>query len=201
MARKSRTMESKYRQNITNEELNGLPLGRFEGEIVVVDDAGAAEAACAYLAVHRVIGFDTESRPAFSKGVVNKMALLQLSGGDKAFLFRLNRMALVKPILRIMEDESIVKAGAAIRDDLKGLQKFRRFTPRGFVELQAIVGDYGIEDKSLRKLAGIVLGVKISKAQRLSNWEAHTLTEAQQIYAATDAWIGRQIYIGLTGSL
>lgn len=191
-------MNNKYKENITNEELGELPLGRFEGEIVVVTDEAAAEDACVFLASQKIIGFDTETRPSFTKGVTNKMALLQLSAEERAFLFRLNRMALAKPILRLMEDENVLKIGAAIRDDIRGLQKFRRFTPRGFVDLQTIAPDYGIAEKSLRKLAGIIMGVKISKAQRLSNWEAQTLTEAQQVYAATDAWIGRQIYVNLT---
>lgn len=191
-------MNGIYRENITNDELNELPLCRFEGEIVIVTDTRTAEEACGYLSSQRVIGFDTESRPSFSKGVVNRMSLLQLSGEDRAYLFRLNRMPLAKPILNLFENENVTKVGAAIRDDIKGLQKFRKFTPRGFTDLQSVAGEYGIADKSLRKLAGIVLERKISKAQRLSNWEAHTLTEAQQVYAATDAWVGRMILINLT---
>lgn len=190
-------MDKKYKENITNEELNEMPVGCFMGEIVVVTDETAAENACAFLSSQKIIGFDTETRPSFTKGVTNKMALLQLSGDERAFLFRLNRMALVKPILRLLENENVLKIGAAVRDDIRGLQKFRRFTPRGFVDLQTIAPNYGIAEKSLRKLAGVVLGVKISKAQRLSNWEAQTLTEAQQRYAATDAWISREIYMKL----
>ncbi len=190
-------MDKKYKENITNEELNEMPVGCFMGEIVVVTDETVAENACAFLSSQKIIGFDTETRPSFTKGVTNKMALLQLSGDERAFLFRLNRMALVKPILRLLENENVLKIGAAVRDDIRGLQKFRRFTPRGFVDLQTIAPNYGIAEKSLRKLAGVVLGVKISKAQRLSNWEAQTLTEAQQRYAATDAWISREIYMKL----
>ena len=175
----------KFQESITNEEVNGLPVGAFSGEIVVVDTPAAFEEACAYLATQPLIGFDTETRPSFSKGVTNKVSLLQLSSGERAFLFRL------------MESPSVTKIGAAIRDDLKGLQKLRHFTPKGFIDLQSIVGQYGITDLRLRKMAAITLQIKVSKAQRLSNWEAANLTPAQQLYAATDAWVSREIYVRL----
>ena len=168
----------KFQESITNEEVNGLPVGAFSGEIVVVDTPAAFEEACAYLATQPLIGFDTETRPSFSKGVTNKVSLLQLSSGERAFLFRLNKIA-------------------AIRDALKGLQNLRLFTPKGFIDLQSIVGQYGITDLSLRKMAAITLQIKVSKAQRLSNWEAANLTPAQQLYAATDAWVSREIYVRL----
>ena len=187
----------KFQESITNEEVNGLPVGAFSGEIVVVDTPAAFEEASAYLATQPLIGFDTETRPSFSKGVTNKVSLLQLSSGERAFLFRLNKIALEKPLLRLMESPSVTKIGAAIRDDLKGLQKLRHFTPKGFIDLQSIVGQYGITDLSLRKMAAITLQIKVSKAQRLSNWEAANLTPAQQLYAATDAWVSREIYVRL----
>ena len=177
----------KFQESITNEEVNGLPVGAFSGEIVVVDTPAAFEEACAYLATQPLIGFDTETRPSFSKGVTNKVSLLQLSSGERAFLFRLNKIALEKPLLRLMESPSVTKIGAAIRDD----------TPKGFIDLQSIVGQYGITDLSLRKMAAITLQIKVSKAQRLSNWEAANLTPAQQLYAATDAWVSREIYVRL----
>ena len=171
----------KFQESITNEEVNGLPVGAFSGEIVVVDTPAAFEEACAYLATQPLIGFDTETRPSFSKGVTNKVSLLQLSSGERAFLFRLNKIALEKPLLRLMESPSVTKIGA----------------PKGFIDLQSIVGQYGITDLSLRKMAAITLQIKVSKAQRLSNWEAANLTPAQQLYAATDAWVSREIYVRL----
>lgn len=191
-------MEQKYRENISNEEVNALPVGAFGGQIVVVDTPEAIALACEYLAAQPVIGFDTETRPSFTKGVSNKVSLLQLSSGERSFLFRLNKIALERPILRLMESRTTIKIGAAIRDDIKGLQQLRQFNPRGFIDLQSIVGQYGIAELSVRKMAAITLGVKISKAQRLSNWEAASLTPAQQLYAATDAWISREIYVTLT---
>lgn len=191
-------MKKTYQETISNDEVNLLPQGAFQGKIVVVDTPAAIASACDYLLSRDVIGFDTETRPAFSKGVSNKVSLLQLSSGEQAFLFRLNKIALEKPILRVMESASVLKIGAAIRDDIRALQRLRRFSPRGFIDLQSIVGDYGITELSLRKMAAITLRMKISKAQRLSNWEGNVLTPAQQSYAATDAWISREIYVELT---
>ncbi len=191
-------MEPMYRENISNEEVNALPVGAFGGPIVIVDTSEAITQACEYLSSQEFIGFDTETRPSFTKGVSNKVSLLQLSSGEKAFLFRLNKIALERPILRLLESRTTIKIGAAIRDDIRGLQQLRQFNARGFIDLQSLVGKYGIAELSVRKMAAITLGVKISKAQRLSNWEAASLTPAQQIYAATDAWISREIYLKLT---
>lgn len=188
----------KFQESITSEEVNALPIGAFHGEIVVVDTPQAIVEAAAYLSAQPLIGFDTETRPSFSKGVSNKISLLQLSSEERAFLFRLNKVALERPLLRLLESPKTIKIGAAIRDDIRGLQKLRCFTPKGFVDLQRLVGKYGINELSLRKMAAITLQIKISKAQRLSNWEAATLTPAQQLYAATDAWVSREIYVRLT---
>lgn len=191
-------MDKKYRESISKEEINELPQAAFGGEIVVVESEEAVASACDYLSGCAVIGFDTETRPKFAPGPCNKVALLQLSSAERAFLFRLNKIPLDKPIIRLLEARSPIKVGAAVRDDVKALQRLRHFTPRGFVELQSMMKDFGIAELSLRKMAGIILGIKISKAQRLSNWEARTLTPAQQLYAATDAWVGRALYVELT---
>lgn len=191
-------MENRFTDCITNDELNNIEQGGFTGRIVVVDTPAALVSACEELSSETVIGFDTETRPSFSKGITNTVSLLQLSSEHTAYLFRLNRIAMEKPLLNLLSDKEIIKSGAAIHDDLKALRKLRHFTPEGFIDLQSIVGQYGITDKSLRKMAAITLGIRISKAQRLSNWEAAQLTPAQQLYAATDAWVSRQIYIELT---
>ena len=180
--------------SISNEEVTLLDVVQYEGEIVVVDTADALNEACHHLALQSIIGFDTETRPSFTAGVSNKVALLQLYGGERCFLIRLNRVAMSRELIHILEDENIVKVGAAVQNDITGLNALRHFKARGFVDLQSMVGNYGIEDKSLRKISGIVLGKKVSKAQRLSNWEAKTLTSQQQIYAATDAWVCVEIY-------
>lgn len=186
-------------ESISNEEVASLQAVLFEGEIVVVDTPQALASACQYLAAQSIIGFDTETRPSFTAGITNKVALLQLFGGSKCFLIRLNRIQLSKQLTDILHNPDIIKIGAAVKNDIVGLNKLRHFTAGGFVDLQDIVESYGIKDKSLRKISGIVLGKKVSKAQRLSNWEAKTLTVQQQLYAATDAWVCVEIYRHLTG--
>lgn len=186
-----------YRESIDKEELAELPLIQFEGEISLVETKESYLESIEYLSRQKVLGFDTETKPAFKKGVVNEVALLQLSTEDRAFLFRLNKIGLPNGLKGILENPEIRKIGVAIRDDIKGLQKLNSFKPGGFVELQDHVKDYGIQDFSLKKLSAIVLGYRISKSQRITNWEAPDLTEAQQIYAATDAWISHRIYESL----
>ncbi len=188
---------SKYQSKISNDDLSQVPLGGYQGEIVIVEDLEAAEQACLELSQSSVIGFDTETKPSFKAGVSHKISLLQLSSEDKCFLFRLCNMPLEKPILKLLSNKNIIKVGAAVRDDIKGLKALRQFTHAAFVDLQSIVGDYGIEELSLRKMAALTLNIRISKAQRLSNWEANELTENQMRYAATDAWVSLMIYKGL----
>ncbi len=185
---------SRFQHTISNDEIAVLPKCVFEGTVEIVDTEEKAEQACAYLAGCRSIGFDTETRPSFKAGVTNKTALLQLSSEERCFLFRLSRMRFVTDLVRLLENEEVLKIGAAVRDDIRGLQSLRYFKPRGFVDLQSIVGQWGIEEKSVRKLAAVVLGSYVSKAQRLSNWEAAKYTPAQVSYAATDAWVCLEIY-------
>jgi ribonuclease D len=186
-----------YRESIDKEELAEMPLIQFEGEIMLVESKEDYMASIEYLSKQTILGFDTETKPAFKKGVVYEVALLQLATEERAFLFRLNKIGLPNGLKGILENPSIHKIGVAIRDDIKGLQKLNNFKPGGFIELQEMVKNYGIQDFSLKKLSAIVLGYRISKSQRVTNWEAPDLTEAQQIYAATDAWISHQIYQSL----
>lgn len=186
-----------YRESIDKGELAEFPLIQFEGNITLVESKEDYLASVDYLSKQKILGFDTETKPAFKKGVVNEVALLQLSTKDQAFLFRLNKIGLPNGLKGILENPEIQKIGVAIRDDIKGLQKLNQFKPNGFVELQELVKGYGIQDFSLKKLSAIVLGYRISKSQRITNWEAPELTEAQQIYAATDAWISHRIFESL----
>jgi ribonuclease D len=187
-----------FKKTITDEELSELPLSVFEGKIHLVEKVEEFTAAVNYLKKQPILGFDTETRPAFKKGQSHQVALLQLSTADEAFLFRTNMIGISPGLIKILSSPSILKIGVAIRDDIKILQKITPFKPGGFIELQDMVKLYGIENFSLKKLAAIVHGVRISKSQRLTNWEATILTEQQQVYAATDAWIAYMIYIGLT---
>ena len=151
-------------------------------------------AACRDLASQSIIGFDTETRPSFTAGVVNKVALLQLSTHERCYLIRLCRTRLHNSILKILSNPRIVKIGADVAGDLRALHALRHFKERGFGDLQQMAGEWGIEEKSLRKMSAIVLGRRVSKAQRLSNWEANVLTPQQKMYAATDAWVCISIY-------
>ncbi len=174
---------------ISNDEVAALPTAEFAGRIVVVDDESKIEAACRDLSSCTVVGFDTETRPSFKAGVTNKVSLLQLSTPETCYLFRLNRIRLDNRILKILTTKRIVKVGADVAGDMRSLHVLRSFREQGFVDLQQLAAGSGIEEKSLRKLAAITLGLRVSKAQRLSNWEAATLTPQQMMYAAVDAWI------------
>lgn len=191
-----------YKISVSPEEIGALELASFPGTIEVIDtDGDAFHRALRYLKRQRVLGFDTETRPTFSpEQHANGTALLQLSGSGKAFLFRLKTLGLPRPLASILANPSIIKVGAATLDDVRGLQKLTKFAPKGFVDLQNIVWEYGIRDKSVKKMTAIILGVKISKAQQLSNWEAEHLSESQQRYAATDAWVCREMYLKLIHS-
>jgi len=183
-----------YNKTISKEELDELPFFSYDGEIVIVDTKDKLRDAFKYLSQFPFLGFDTETKPSFKKGHINQVALLQLSTHERAFLFRLNRQDLSRKIISLLVNPSILKAGVAIRDDIKVLQTKKRFIPAGFIELQDEAKNRGIECFSLKKLAGLVLGIRISKAQQLSNWEADELTEPQMRYAATDAWLSFKIY-------
>jgi ribonuclease D len=179
---------------ISNEQTALLPAALFEGPIVVVDREEQIEKACAELSASPIIGFDTETRPSFMAGVTYRVALLQLSTYRCCYLFRLNRIRFDKLLVKLLENKAIIKVGADVAGDIRSLSVLRHFRPGGFVDLQQLAPMWGIEEKSLRKLSAIVLGKRVSKAQRLSNWEASSLTEKQLRYAATDAWICPEIY-------
>ncbi|MGQ1890349.1 3'-5' exonuclease [Thermophagus sp. OGC60D27] len=179
---------------ITKDDIKELPLKQFEGPVNVVEDPLQATAIAEKLKNEKIIGFDTETKPSFKKGVSNKVALLQLSTDDEAFLFRLNITGFNEPLAHLLSNAKIKKVGVGIRDDLRGLQRLSKFTPKGFIDIQELAPKYGIEVLSLKNLAGLLLGIRISKRQRLSNWEAESLSEGQILYAATDAWVALKIY-------
>ena len=191
-----------FKISIAPEEIDNLPLGAFTGEIKVIDKPGLEyEKAIFYLHRQKILGFDTESRPVFSPGQrSNGVALLQLSGPRKAYLFRLQTLGMRRSLCALLANENIIKVGAAALDDIRGLQRLHGFKAAGFIDLQKIAWEWGIRDKSVKKLAANILGCRISKAQQLSNWEAQTLTEAQCRYAATDAWVCREMYLKLLES-
>lgn len=191
------SIEQKFAPTITNELTATLPAIRFEGEVQIVDTEQGLAEACNYLAQHSVIGFDTETRPSFKAGITNRVALIQLSTTERCYLIRLCRMKFGRDLQRLLENPDIKKVGADVAGDLRSLNQLRHIRAAGFVDLQTIAPQWGIEEKSLRKLSAIVLGKRVSKAQRLSNWEAAQFTEQQISYAATDAWVCLEILSAL----
>ena len=191
-----------YIESITPQEIEKLEYASFPGKIQVIDSVGADfNKAVTYLRAQKIIGFDTETRPCFAQNQPRYgVALLQLSGPGKAFLFRVNKMGMHRRLCNILDDPKIIKVGAAVHDDIRGLQKRHDFVAAGFVDLQKIVWEWGIRDKAVNKMAAIILGCRISKTQQLSNWEAEELSESQCKYAATDAWVCREMYLKLMKS-
>ena len=183
-----------FEPTISNEEVSKMTATHFPGKIVVVDDSSQVEAAINDLRQAKIIGFDTETRPSFKKGHTNTMALIQLSTEDICYLFRIFMLKDIRPIVAILEDESVIKVGISIKDDFRSLNKIAQCDYKNFVELQSFCPQYGIEEKSLRKIYALVFGEKVSKSQRLSNWESEHLTPSQQMYAATDAWTCLRLY-------
>lgn len=184
-----------YARRISKEELEALPVVAFAGNVVVINTVAEAEAAVLALrASGCIIGFDTETRPAFQRGVFYKVALLQLSVGNTCYLFRLCKIKTLDPVRGLLEDPDVVKVGLSTHDDFANLRKWGELEPKGFIELQHLVTRYGIEDISLAKIYGILFRKKISKRQRLTNWESDPLTDKQIAYAALDAVACVEIY-------
>lgn len=179
---------------ISKEQLAELPNETFNGKIVVVDHWRQAQQAVDELSAHRVIGFDTETKPSFKRGQNFKVALMQLSTEDKCYLFRLNKIGYPDALEDLLCNPGVKKIGLSLRDDFAAMRGRSERVPENFVDLQNFVHAYGIDDNSLQKIYAVLFGKKISKSQRLSNWEADKLTEAQQSYAAIDAWACLRIY-------
>jgi ribonuclease D len=184
--------------SIKKEEINLLPLANFGGSVVIVDTAELLDQTLEILNKQRVVGFDTETKPVFSKGKKNKVALLQIATEDTCFLIRLNLLGFTSQMISFFNNPDILKIGLSIKDDFLMLRaRSDGFNPQGFIELQTFVKSFGIEDNSLQKIYAIIFEKKISKSQRLSNWEADSLSGGQQHYAALDAWACLCIYLEL----
>ena len=186
-----------YIHRISKDLLQWMPLAAFEGEVIVVDKPEMVSEAVAYLRTQRVLGVDTEARPSFNRGVHYPTALVQISSKERCYLFRLTHVGMPKELADIFADASICKVGLAFKDDINGLRRRRNFTPANCVDLQAMVGRYGILDLGLQKIFAICFGKKISKTQQLTNWENSHLTPEQARYASTDAWATLLIYLDL----
>lgn len=188
-------------ENIKNEEVNSLECKTFDGEIVIVNTPDALAKAVQFLEMQQCIGFDTEGRPRFIKGSKRQISLLQFATIDKVFLVRIDILGLTKSIVNLFENSEIKKIGLGLTDDMHVLHRLKQFNQAGFIDLQQYSKQFGIIDNSLRKIVAITLGFRISKSQRLSNWESQEYTPAQKRYAATDAWVCLKIYQKLSQSI
>ena len=180
--------------SIDKQDVNQMPQVTFHGRIHIIDSISQVKSAVTALRTSAIAGFDTETRPSFKRGEHHRVALLQLSTESDAFLIRLNKTGIPTPLKQYLEDPEIIKVGLSTIDDFHQLASICDIHPAGFVELQELVKRYNISDMSLQKIYAILFQHKISKGQQLTNWENPTLTEAQQQYAAIDAWACLRIY-------
>jgi ribonuclease D len=198
-----KNLRMNYLADISQEDLALLPLSSYSGQSVIVEKPDQVLPAIQQLSKEKVLGFDTETKPNFKKGKsnTNRVALLQLATGDLVYLFRLNKMGFPSILSEFLANPETLKIGVAIHEDLNALKKIHPFNDSGFIDLQKMAKQYGIDSMSLKKLTAIVLNVRISKSQQLSNWETDILSPQQITYAATDAWLCREIYLSLMSSI
>ena len=198
MTTDSLDIPQQYLRSFTKEEINDMPLRRYEGEILVVRSRSDLDQALEGMRESSLLGFDTETRPVFKKGKKpGPPSLLQLATAECAYVFQLGVLPLDKGVCEILANRRILKTGVAVRDDILGLQKHSRFKPSGFVDLSDITAKYGLQTHGLRNMAANLLGFRISKSAQCSNWAKDKLTRQQITYAATDAWISRKLYLAL----
>lgn len=186
-----------YKKVITKEDINLLELDKYNGEIILIDTEDALAKACIEIAKSAIIGIDTETKPSFKKGIINTVALLQIATDKKAYIIRLKKVKMSAQLVAIFSNKEIKKIGIAVFDDLKDLKKLHPFKDESVVDLNLLAPKLGFESIGAKKLSALVLGIRISKRQQVSNWEAQKLSQAQIDYAATDAWICREIYLKL----
>lgn len=183
-----------FERTIEKKDIDRMPKVVFQGPIHEISSPQEVERAVSFLRTDEVLGIDSETRPSFSKNEKHKVALLQVSSENRCFLFRLNKTGLTYPLILLLEDPEVLKIGLSLHDDFISLRQRAPFTPRGYIELQEYVRSFGIQEMSLQKIYAILFGEKISKSQRLSNWEADVLSLSQRQYAAIDAWACLHIY-------
>ncbi|MBF0177335.1 MAG: 3'-5' exonuclease domain-containing protein 2 [Magnetococcales bacterium] len=184
-----------YARKLTREETNRLPIKRWQGPVRLVHSAKEITEALHTLEQERILGFDTETRPAFRKGVSHQPSLIQLAGAQEVTLFQLHRMEDFTPLIHLFSREEVLKVGVGLDQDIRQLQPLFPFEPKGFVDLGAVAERAGMESRGLRSMAATLFGFRISKRAQCSNWETPDLQPFQVEYAATDAWISREIFL------
>lgn len=186
--------ENNFPHHIAKDLVHWMPLVAFEGETFIINTLEQVPEAVAYLNAQPMVGVDTETRPSFHRGQHFPVALVQIATEDRCYLFQLNRIGMPEELAAFFANKNVKKIGLAFKDDLAGLQRRRPFTPGNCIDVQKLVGDYGILDLGLQKIFAIIFGKKISKSQQLTNWENVVLTPEQARYASTDAWATLLIY-------
>ncbi len=181
-------------ESINNDDINKLPLKHYNGAIKIINNVEGVENMLEEIKEETIIGFDTETKPSFKKGVINMVSLLQLTTDNVTYLIRLNKTGLTDGLKKLLSNKFVLKVGVSVKDDMRGLKKLSDFKPGGFVEIQQMAQETGLKVISLKKLAALLLGFRVSKRQRLSNWEAENLSEGQQLYAATDSWVSLELF-------
>ena len=179
---------------ISKERLASLQAANYNGDIKIIDKPEQVKEAVEDIRRSRIIGFDTETRPSFKKGQHYRMSLIQLCTPDCCYLFRVNLIGFPPELMELLEDPELLKVGLSIKDDFHNLRKIVDIEPQGFIDLQNYVKNFKIADNSLSRLYGILFDERISKGQRLTNWETPELTESQKRYAALDAFACISIY-------
>lgn len=180
--------------SISKEQVSNFPTATYSGYIMVVEDYDTARESLRHLNTKSVVGIDTETKPSFRKGTPNKVSLIQIATESQAYLFRINKIGFIEELRHFLGNSTITKVGLSLKDDFRALRRIAEFEPASIVELQSYVKKFNISDNSLQKIYAIIFGERISKGQRLSNWEAEVLTSGQQNYAALDAWACLKLY-------
>lgn len=185
---------------LTPEQVMALPLQSFDGPVHLVRDDAAVEPAVQALRAEELLGFDLESRPSFTAGEAHPPALIQLAGERSVHLFQLRHLRDHGPLFDLLTDAGVRKAGLGLSDDFRKLRSVRDFTPAGFEDVSRLAHARGFAQTGLRPLAALLLGFRVSKSEQRSNWARHDLTPRQIRYAATDAWVTRELYLRLSGN-
>lgn len=183
--------------SISKEELNKLPIRAYDGPIRLVNDKDQLADCVKILSEEKILGFDTETRPSFERGVSYPTALLQLATSKEVFVFQFQSLGGLGALRSILENPDVMKAGVAISDDIKQLNDCWKFKPRNFIEIGTLAKELGLKQTGLRSLAGLLLGFRISKKEQRSNWARSNLSRSQVVYAATDAWVSRELYLNI----
>lgn len=192
------TVRPGFDQRMTKEEINNCPIRKWNGPVHVIRSTERMTYAVEQLSLESILGFDTETRPAFNKGQKYLPSLLQLAGENSVYLFQLKHLGLQEPLIKILADPAVIKAGVSLAHDLRELKQLTPFMQAGFVGLGKMSKEKGIKNHGLRGLAAVVLGLRISKSAQTTNWAKDELTRSQIRYAATDAWVGRELYLQLS---